>query len=102
MYTRVLEPNEDNWKNLTHIMKYLQAAQFLPLILFANGKGIAIYLDGSHAFHMDMKGHAGMYFTEGKGTLMSLTGKTKINKVTSTDRELVVIGEKLPRCVWYQ
>ena len=36
-------------------MKYLQATQFLPLILQSNGKGTAIYLDRAHAIHMDIK-----------------------------------------------
>ena len=65
-------------------------------------KRTAIYLNGSHAVHMNMKRHAGMYVTEGTGASMSLAVKTKLNMVSSTETELVVVGEKLARCEWYQ
>ena len=83
-------------------MKYLQTTQFLPLILQSNGKGTAIYLDGLHIIHVDMKGHAGVYVTEGKRASMPLAGKTKLNTVSSTKTDLVVISEKLPRFFWCQ
>ena len=50
---------------------------------------------------MDMKGYAGMYVTEGKEASISSAGKTKLNTVSLTETEIVVVGEKLPRCVWY-
>ena len=70
MCTRVRKPNEHDWKKVKNAMKDLQAMQFLPSILHANGKGTAIYLDKSHAVHMEMKEPAGMYVTGGKGALM--------------------------------
>jgi hypothetical protein len=65
--TRVREPNEHDWKKLGHEMKYLQGTKHLPLILRSDGKGTAIWIDGAHAVHHDMKGHVGMYASEGQG-----------------------------------
>ena len=48
---------------------------------------------------MDMKGHADMYVAEGKGASMSSAGNTKLNTVSSTDIEIVVVCEKLQMCV---
>jgi hypothetical protein len=52
-------------------MKYLQATKHLPLILQSDGKGTAIWIDGAHEVHHDMKGHVGLYASEGQGALMS-------------------------------
>ena len=57
---------------------------------------------GSHAVHMDMKEHAGMYVTKGIGAIILSAGKTKLNTVSSTETEVVAVGEKLPRCIWYR
>ena len=55
------KPDETNWKKLSHEMKYLQYTRHLPLILRADGNGVAIWIDASHAVHADMKGHVGTY-----------------------------------------
>ena len=61
MCTRVKKPDETDWKKLSHEMKYLQYTRHLPLILRADGNGVAIWIDASHAVHADMKGHVGTY-----------------------------------------
>jgi hypothetical protein len=65
--TRVREANEHDWKKLGHEVKYLQGTKHLPLILRSDGKGTANWIDGAHAVHHDMKGHVGMYASEGQG-----------------------------------
>ena len=101
MCTRVREQNEHDWKKLSHVMKYLQATQFLPLILCADENGTAIYLDRPHAVHHDTKGHASVYVIDIKGASISASGTCKLNTISSTETEIVVVGEKLPRCVWF-
>jgi hypothetical protein len=100
--TRVREPNEHDWKKLGHEMKYLQATKHLPLILRSDGKGTAIWIDGAHAVHHDMKGHVGMYVSEGEGALMSASTKCKLNTTSSTETEIVSVGEKMSKCVWFR
>ena len=67
--TRVKSPDVHDWKKLSHLMKYIQATAFLPLILRCDGDGSVIYIDGAHAVHSDMKGHAGVYSTLGEGAI---------------------------------
>ena len=82
-------------------MKYLQAAAFLPLIIRSDGKGTVIYIDGSHGIHADMKGHGGVFATEGKDAMYSSSTKLKLNTISSTKTEIVAVGEKLPKSMWF-
>jgi hypothetical protein len=100
--TRVRELNEHDWKKLGHEMEYLQGTKHLPLILRSDGKGTAIWIDGAHAVHHNMKGHVGMYASEGKGALMSASTECKLNTISSTETEIVSVGEKMPKCVWFR
>ena len=83
-------------------MKYLQKYKYLPLILRTEGNGVSIYLDGSYSTHADMKGHSGEWVTEGKGGVYSSSTKHKINTLSSTEAEIVTVGEKLPKSIWYR
>ena len=100
--TRVKKPNEHDYIKLSHMMKYLQKYKFLPTILRTEGNGVSIYLDGSYATHSDMKGHSGEFVTEGKGGVYSSSTKQKLNTLSSTESEIVTVGEKLPKSIWYQ
>ena len=56
MCTWVKNSDNNDWKKLTHEMKYLQYMRHLLFIICADGKGIGIWIDGSHAIHADMRG----------------------------------------------
>jgi hypothetical protein len=44
--TRIQEPNEHDWKKLTHLMQYLRATRFIPLIIMSDGMNtITILMD---------------------------------------------------------
>lgn len=64
-------PGDNDWKKLTHGMKYIQYTRHLPLILREDGKGITIWIDGSHAIYTDMRGHVSLHASMGKGDVMS-------------------------------
>ena len=81
-------------------MKYLQAMAFLLLIIRSDGKGTVIYIDGLHVIHSDMRGHDGVFATEGKGTMYSSSTKVKLNIISSTKTEIVAVGENLPKSMW--
>ena len=100
--TRVRSPDRNDYKKLVHLMKYLQTTAHLPLILQNNGEGTKVYIDGAHAVHADMKGHAGVWVTEGKGTIYAASTKNKLNVVSSTEAEIVSVGKKLPKHIWYR
>ena len=98
--TRVKLPNGHAYIKLSHIMKYLQKYKYLPTILRTKGNGVSIYVDGSYATHSDMKGHSGKCVTEGKGGVYSSSTKHKLNTLSSTEAEIVNVGEKLPKSIW--
>jgi hypothetical protein len=80
---------------------YLNTA-YLPMILQCNGEGTCIYIDGAHGSHADMKGHVGVFATEGKGAMYSSSNKLKLNTISLTETEVVSDGEKLPKSLWYR
>ena len=97
MCTRVKKPDKTDWKKLSHEMKYLQYTRHLPLILCAVGNGVAIWIEASHAVHADMKGHVGTYASMGTGAVISSANQIKLNTTSSTETEIVAVGEKLPK-----
>ena len=55
---RVRGPDEDDWRKLARLIKYLQSTRELPLILGAKKTGVLHwYVDASFATHQDMRGH---------------------------------------------
>ena len=78
--TRVQEPDEDDWKKLLRMMRYLNGSKDLVLTLSADGTGICKwYIDASYAVHNDLKGHTGSAMTMGKGSIQSKSIKQKLN-----------------------
>ena len=100
--TRVKNPNQYDWFKLEWGMKYLQKSKHLPLILRSDGKNVSIYLDGANAVHSDMKGHSGEFVTKGKGAVFSSSTKQKYNSLSSTKIEIITVGEKLLKSIWYR
>lgn len=99
--TRVREPDEDDWKKLVHLMKYLRGTRTLPLILRADGSGIfKWYIDGSFAVHPNMRGHTGGGLTMGQGFPIVTSTKHKLNTRSSTEAEVVSVDDCMPSICW--
>ena len=49
-----------------------------------------------------MKGHAGVMVTEGGGAIYPSATKNKLNTTSSTETEMVCVGEKLSKHIWYR
>jgi hypothetical protein len=70
--TRVKEPDLDDYKKLTRVMRYLRGTKILPLRLKADDSGaIKWWVDGSFAVHHDMKSQTGGTVSLGKGSPFS-------------------------------
>jgi hypothetical protein len=88
--TRVKKPNEDDWKKLNRLLKYINGTRKDKLILAAdNLHVIKWYVDAAFAVHPDFKSHTGGSMTYGQGTPMSMSRKQKLNTRSSTEAELV-------------
>ena len=54
--TRVIEPDEDDWKKLVRMIRYLNGSPDLPLTLKADSTNIVKWwVDGSYAVHPDCR-----------------------------------------------
>ena len=84
-------------------MKYLQGISFLLMIFGGTAGDVTkIYTDRAHAVHTNMRGHIGIFAIDRKGAMYSSSGKMKLNTVSSTETELVTVGEKLAKVIWFQ
>jgi hypothetical protein len=99
--TRVRGPDEDDWKKLVQLLKYLNGTKSLALRLTADKTSILKwYVDASFAVHPDARGHTGGVLTLGSGAAYSTSKKQKINARSSTESELIAVDECMPQVLW--
>ena len=72
LYTRVREPENDDYHIMERAMKYIQGTTGLPLILSVkNPEKIKWYIDAAFAVHTDMMRYTGGFITtETQGSYM--------------------------------
>ena len=99
--TRVRAPDEDDWKKLMQLLQYIRCTIRLPLILRADCINIIKWwVDASYAAHEDMRGHTGVSMSMGRGSIISMSKKQKINTKISTESELIGADDALPQMLW--
>ncbi len=101
MTTRVKALDEDDWRKLKRVLKYLNRTKYLKLKLSMEDQGLLKwYVGGSHNTHRDCKGHGGALFTLGKGATSSYSWKLKLNTRSSMETELVSTDMYMPEMLW--
>lgn len=75
---------------------------FIPLIIEITEDRAIIYINGAHVVHYDAKGHSGLFLTQGKGAMINVSKKQGIVTTSSTETEVVLTRERLPKCTWFQ
>ena len=99
--TRVKNPDEDDWKKLIRLVRYLRGMAELPLILRADSATVVKWwVDGSHAIHPNMRGHSGGCVSLGAGMPITGSSKQKLNTRSSTETELVAADDFMPQILW--
>jgi hypothetical protein len=99
--TRVRQPDADNWKKQSHMIKYLRGTKTLPLVRSASGTGILKWwVGGSFAVHPAMRGHTGGGLTMGRGFPIVTSTEQKLNTRSSTKSELVPVDDCMPAICW--
>jgi len=99
--TRVQQPDIDDWKKLSRVMKYLRGTADLVLTLEAENMNIIKWwADGAFAVHNDYKSHTGGVMMLGKGAVYSTSTKQKINTKSSTEAELVAVDDVIGQVIW--
>jgi len=97
--TRVQSPDEDDYKKLARVMKYLRGTKDMALTIEAND-GPKWWVDSSYAVHPDMRSHRGIYMTLEKCTAYSTSSKQKLNTKSSTEAELVAVDDSMAQVLW--
>ena len=99
--TRVREPDMDDWKKLRYCMMYLKSTLHMKRYLSAdNLTNLMWWVDGSYGAHRDSKGHTGAMMSMGKGAIVNVPRKHKLNVGSSTELELVSIADVLGVMMW--
>ena len=99
--TRVRQPNEDDWKKLVRMIKYLDQTKQDCLTLKATKDTVARwFVDAAFAVHPDQKSHTGYYMTLGSGAVISSSKKQKLNTRSSTEAELVATDDAAGPMLW--
>ena len=99
--TRVKHPDEDDWKKLVRVLKYLKDTVDIVLTLSADNMSVVKWwVDGSYGVHNDFKSHTGGCMSLGKGTVYSTSIKQKINTKSSTEAEVMSVADVLPQILW--
>jgi hypothetical protein len=94
---RVKGPDDDDYKKLVRVVKYLRDTADLLLTLEAdNLHVIKWWIDGSFGTHDNMKSHTGGTMSMGYSTSTT----QKINMKSSTEAELVAVSECMPQVLW--
>jgi hypothetical protein len=101
--TRVKEPDEDDWGKLKRLLKYIRATIYMPLILILRADSLSIikwWVDASYAAHGDCRGHTGVTISLGRGSIIGMSKKQKLNTKSSTECELMGVDDASPQMLW--
>lgn len=99
--TRVKSPNQDDWKKLCRLIRYLNGTRKDQLILSADDLHVVKwYVDASFAVHPDFKSHTGGVMTYGTGSPITTSRKQKLNTRSSTEAELVGADDMATMILW--
>ena len=99
--TRVKNPDEDDWKKMIRVLRYLRCTKGLTLTIEVSDLSNPLWwADAAFAVHQDMKSHTGGIMTLGKGAIQSMSRKQKLNTKSSTEAELVGADDVLGDLLW--
>ena len=85
--SRLKCPDEDDYKKLTRLIRYLRHTLYICLVLGKDDTGVVRWwMDASYAVHPDMRGHTGATMSMGNGSVFSGSWKQKL--VTRSSRRV--------------
>ena len=91
----------DDWEKLRHGLMYLKGTMYIKRYLTADSlRNIAWWVDGSSGVHWESKGQTGAMVSMGKGAILNISRKHKMNVASSTESELVSIADVLGMIMW--
>eukprot|EP00980_Cylindrotheca_fusiformis_P018032 scaffold5767_cov92-Cylindrotheca_fusiformis.AAC.4 len=99
---RVTKANDDDWKKLKRLLKYLNDTLDLLLTLSIDNLCVVkTWVDAAFATHDDMRSHTGGIISMGKGALYASSHRQKLTTKSSTKAELIVrASDFLGQTLW--
>ena len=98
---RLTCPDEDDFKKLTRLIRYLRHTLYMCLVLGKDDTdSIRWWIDASYAVHPDMRGHTRATMSMGTGSVFSGSWKQKLVTRSSTESEVVGVYDVLPQILW--
>jgi hypothetical protein len=98
MCSRVSKSTKDDWRKLKRVLQWLYHTVDKPRIIGASSlTELFTWVDAAFAIHPDMRSQTGGCMSFGWGTIHSRSSKQKLNTVSSTEAEIVGVGEYFPR-----
>jgi len=99
--TRVKQPNDDDWRKLLQLLRYINGTVEDKLILSADDLHVLKWwVDASFAVHPDFKSHTGGAMSYGQGAPITRSAKQKLNTRSSTEAELVAVDDMVQMILW--
>ena len=97
LMTRVKEPDQSDWMNMAHILKYVRGTKDTPIIRSTHKSGmLKWYIDRSHVVHTNMRGNTGGGLTMGKVFPIWVWSKQKLNTRSSIESEMFGVDQLMP------
>ena len=94
-------PDEDDWKKLVRLLRYLKCNIYLPCVMRADSlNAIKRWVDASYADHTNCRGHTVVMMLMGKASILSSCRKQKINRTISTEADMVVTHDISGQLLW--
>ena len=84
--TRVKEPDKDDWEKLKHGLMSLKGTLYMKRHMTAGALNIIRWwVDASYRLHWDCKGHTRAMISMGRGALVNISRKHKLNTGSSIE-----------------
>ena len=93
-------PDNDDYKNLKRVMKYIQGTMLTTSIMsINNSENIRCYVDAAFVVNKDMRIHTGGFVTTVTGGAYVQLSKLKLNTKNSTEANIVGVEDVLIRVI---
>ena len=101
IYNQLRIPDKYIWGDLVRVIRYIVGTLHLPLIIRADSLSvIKWWVYASFVANPYCKRHTVEIMYMGSGLIMDPSRKKKINGKISTEAEMVIEDNDLPKCLW--
>ena len=99
--TRAIEPDIDDWKKLTRLLRYINSTIDLVLTLSVeNFNTVKWWVDALYATHHNSRSHTGGTMAIGRGSIFSTSCKQNNNARSLTEAELIGVNNVAGKIIW--